>query len=352
VPAVRPCDSRAQRGAEPNVTTTAPRVAVQILTWNRVDEVVPCLESFACIDYPNFEVIVIDNGSEDETVPTVKRDFPWVTLIENRENLGFCRGNNVGLRYALERGFDYVLLLNSDTKVLPGLITELVAVMESDPRIAIAGAKNVLMENPDYTWGKYGVVTWGPMLVKTIGRFAPDQRLGEPPRDVDWVIANGCLVRRSALEKVGLFDEEFWQCNEDVDWSYRARAAGFRVVYADRAAILHKGGSSADLTRAKVFSYGYFIGRNAFMFARKHANPLQKMKLFIMVWIGILGRITFHLLDNAKHAVLSQRAFVSGMRDGMRGTLRPELITVKWGSAGSRRYRQGIRGRVLRWLGV
>jgi GT2 family glycosyltransferase len=328
-----------------------PRVAVQILTWNRVDELVPCLESFACIDYPNFEVVVIDNGSEDESVPTVKRDFPWVTLIENRENLGFCRGNNVGLRYALEHGFDYVLLLNSDTKVLPGLVHELVATLEADPRIAIAGAKNILMENPDFTWGKYGVVTWGPMLVKTIGRFAPDERRGDPPCDVDWVIANGCLVSRAALEKVGLFDEEFWQCNEDVDWSYRARAAGFRVVYADRAAILHKGGSSADLTQKKVFSYGYFIGRNAFMFARKHANPFQMAKLFVMVWLGVLGRITFHLLDNAKHAVLSQQAFVRGMMDGMRGTLRPDLITVKWG-AGRRRFRQGIRGRVLRWLGV
>jgi len=205
-------------------------VAVQILTWNRVDELVPCLESFACIDYPNYEVIVLDNGSEDESVPTVRERFPWVTLIENKENLGFCRGNNVGLRHVLERDFDYVLLLNSDTKVLPGLLHELVAAMEQDGRIAIAGAKNVLMENPDYTWGKYGKVTWGPMLVKTIGRFAPDDRANEPPRDVDWVIANGCLVRCDALRKIGLFDEEFWQCNEDVDWSYRAREAGYRVA--------------------------------------------------------------------------------------------------------------------------
>ncbi len=332
-------------------TSTAPRVAVLILTWNRVDELVPCLESFARNEYPNTEVIVLDNGSEDESVPTVKRDFPWVTLIENGTNLGFCRGNNVGLTYALGHGYDHVMLLNSDTMVLPGLITELVSVLESDPRIGIVGAKNVLMENPDFTWGRYGKVTWGPMLVKTIGRFARDQRLQEPPRDVDWVIGNACMMRRAALAEVGLFDEDFWQCNEDVDWCYRARKAGYRVVYVDRAAILHKGGSSADISHKKIFSYGYFIGRNAFTFARKHGNLFQKAKLFTMLWVGVLGRITFFTLDNTKNAVLGQRAFVRGMLDGMRGRLTPELITVTLPGK-TRQFRQGIRGRLLRWLGV
>jgi len=330
---------------------SVPRVAVLILTWNRVNELVPCLESFSCLEYPNYEVIVVDNGSEDETVPTVHQLFPWVTLIENKENLGFCKGNNVGLRHVLEGNFDYVVLLNSDTKVLPDLLTELVAAMHSDPRIAIAGAKNLLMENPSYTWGKYGQVTWGPMLVKTIGRFAPDQRLQEPPRDVDWVIGNACMMSRAALEKVGVFDEEFWQCNEDVDWCYRARKAGFRVVYVDRAAILHKGGSSADITHRKIFSYGYFIGRNAFTFARKHGNIFQKTKLFIMLWVGVLGRILFFALDNTKHAILGQRAFVRGMLDGMRGKLTRELITVPMPRKG-RNLKQGARARLLRWLGV
>ena len=330
---------------------SVPRVAVLILTWNRVDEVVPCLESFSRNEYPSTDVVVLDNGSEDETVATVKRDFPWVTLIENGGNLGFCRGNNVGLRWALERGYDYVMLLNSDTMVLPGLITELVNVLRSDSRIGIVGAKNVLMENPDFTWGLYGKVTWGPMLVKTFGRFALDQHLQEPPRDVDWVIGNACMMSREALATVGLLDEEFWQCNEDVDWCYRARKAKFRVVYVDRAAILHKGGSSADLSQKKIFSYGYFIGRNAFTFARKHGNPFQKMKLFVMMWVGVLGRIVFFTLDHAKNAILGQRAFVRGMVDGMRGRLREDLITVTLPGS-TRRFRQGIRGRLMRWLGV
>lgn len=329
-----------------------PRVAVVILTWNRVDELEPCLVSFAHNEYRNTDVIVVDNGSEDASVPTVRRDFPWVKLIENGENLGFCRGNNVGLRYALAQGYDHVMLLNSDTELIPGLITELVRVLQSDPTIGIVGAKNVLMENPDYMWGQYGVVTWGPMLVKTIGRFAPDQRLNAPPKDVPWVIGNACMMRREALQKVGLFDEEFWQCNEDVDWCYRCSDAGFRVVYVDSAGILHKGGSSADMSQKKVFSYGYFIGRNAWTFARKHGTFAQKLKLLTTMSAGMCGRILFFSLDATKNAVLGQRAFVAGMLDGMRGRLRPELITVTIPDRSSRRFRQGVRGRLMRWLGV
>lgn len=330
-----------------------PRVAVLILTWNRWDELYACLASFALLDYPNYHVIVVDNGSEDGTVGVVRNDFPWVTLIENGENLGFCRGNNVGLRYIAEDPkFDYVFLLNSDTKVLPNVLKELVTVMRSDPRIATAGAKNLLLENPDYVWGKYGKVTWGPMLVMTVDRFAPDRPDVEPPKDVDWVICNGCLWSREALQTVGPFDEEFWQCNEDVDWSYRARKAGFRIVYVDSAAILHKGGSSGDVGRKWVFSYGYFIGRNAFTFARKHGNLFQKLKLFIMVWVGVLGRIIFFALDNAKNATLGQRYFVRGILDGLRGRLSPDYILVKAPPPSSRAFRQGYRGRILRWLGV
>ena len=87
------------------------RVGVVILTWNRVDDLVGCLESFACVDYPNYEVVVVDNGSKDATVAVTRARFPWVTLIANGENLGYCKGNNVGMRHALMHGADHVMLL-------------------------------------------------------------------------------------------------------------------------------------------------------------------------------------------------------------------------------------------------
>jgi len=333
------------------MSATTPRVAVLVLTWNSRDELRDCLASFQHLDYPNYELVVIDNGSEDDTGLMVRRDFPRAVLIENHANLGFCKGNNVGLRWAQERDFAYVMLLNSDTKCTPSLLSELVDTMERDTRIAITGSKNVCLENEALTWGLYGTVTWGPMLVRTVGRFEPDARQNTPPMDVDWVIGNACLIRRTALDHVGLLDEEFWQCNEDVDWCYRARDAGYRVVYVDSARILHKGGASADLSRKHVFSYGYFIGRNAFMFARKHGTIPQRIRLFVSMWLGVLGRIAFFTLDNAKNAILGQRAFVRGMLDGMRGRFSPDQITVTLPARGPRAM-HGIKAQIRRWLGV
>ena len=84
--------------------TNAPHVVVVVLTWNGLDDVTTCLESFACVEYPNYKVLVVDNGSEDNTVAVVRERYPWVTLIENGTNLGYVGGNNVGMRYALEHG--------------------------------------------------------------------------------------------------------------------------------------------------------------------------------------------------------------------------------------------------------
>jgi GT2 family glycosyltransferase len=328
----------------------APHVAVIVLTWNGLGDLVRCLESFGIVDYPNYEIVVVDNASQDDTVATVRARFPQVTLLVNAENLGYVGGNNVGLRYALDHGADYAFILNNDTKMTPTVLRELVEVMESDPRIAIAGAKNLLMEHPEYTWGKYGRLTWGPMLVSTVGRFERDRPEVPPRKDVAWVIGNGCLMRRAALERVGLFDEAFFQVNEDVDWAMRARTLGYRVVYVDTAAIYHRGAGSADVTRPVKFSYHYFLGRNAIMFARKHAGPLQWAKLLPLMFLGLLLRTAINAAALYVKALRGQRPWLLGFVDGLRGRLRPECAVVQpqtatWPPADTPLFR------FVRWLG-
>ncbi len=327
-----------------------PKLAVIILTWNRVDDIVTCLESFAEVRYPNLEVVVVDNASADETVATVRARYPWATLLVNQDNLGYVGGNNVGIRHALARGADYVFILNSDTKMTATCLDELVRVMEDDPRIAISGAKNLYMQNPAFTWGKYGVLNWGPMLCRTHGRFVRDYPESSP-RDVDWVIGNGCLMRATALRAVGLFDEAFFQVNEDVDWCVRARQAGYRVVYVDTAAIHHRGASSADLSKPIVFSYGYFLGRNAILFAKKHATPLQFAWLIAMMLLGLTMRISAFALNAVLRAVLGQEHFVTGMLDGLSGRLRRDKITIRMPVPSSEPPDTPVV-RLLRWLGA
>jgi hypothetical protein len=332
------------------VAGTAPRVAVIILTWNRVSDIVTCLESFADVHYPNLEVVAVDNASADDTVATVRERFPWATLIVNDDNLGYVGGNNIGIRYALAHGADYVFILNSDTKMTPTCIEELVRIMRDDPRIAIAGAKNLYMQNPAFTWGKYGVLNWGPMLVRTHGRFVRDYP-EMSPKDVDWVIGNGCMMSREALETVGIFDEAFFQVNEDVDWCMRARKLGYRIVYVDTAAIHHQGASSADLSKPIVFSYGYFLGRNAILFARKHANVFQWARLLFNMVLGVVLRISFFSASACLRAVGGQSHFVNGMVDGFAGRLRRDRITIRMPAPSNEPPDTPII-RLLRWLGA
>jgi len=331
-------------------TPTAPKVTVIILTWNRVDDIVTCLESFSAVTYPNLEVVVVDNDSADETVATLRANYDWITLIVNDDNLGYVGGNNVGIKYALEKGTDYVFILNSDTKMIPNCLDELVRTMQADPRIAITGAKNLYMQNTAFSWGKYGVLNWGPMLCRTHGRFVRDYPESSP-KDVDWVIGNGCMMTREALEKVGIFDEDFFQVNEDVDWCIRARKLGYRVVYVDTAAIEHRGASSADLSKPIVFSYGYFLGRNAILFAKKHANPFQFAWLLSMMVIGVVARISAIALGAAIRAVMSQEHFVTGMVDGFAHRLRRDKITIRM-PIPTNEPPDTVVIRILRWLGA
>lgn len=331
-------------------TSTAPKVTVIILTWNRVDDVVMCLDSFSEVDYPNLEVMVVDNHSADETVEVLRERYKWITLIVNDDNLGYVGGNNVGIKQALQTGTDYVFVLNSDTKMTRTCLPELVRVMQADPRIAITGAKNLYMQNPAFTWGKYGVLNWGPMLCRTHGRFVRDYPEASP-KDVDWVIGNGCMMSREALETVGIFDEEFFQVNEDVDWCIRARKLGYRVVYVDTAAIHHRGASSADLSKPIVFSYGYFLGRNAIMFAKKHANPFQFTWLLAMMTLGLLMRMAAFSLAATVRSVMGQQHFINGMLDGFSSRLRRDKITIRMPiPSGDPPDTPVIR--ILRWLGA
>ncbi|MFI5394392.1 MAG: glycosyltransferase family 2 protein [Candidatus Binatia bacterium] len=318
-----------------------PRVVVVIVSWNRVDELSACLESFASVGYANYELVVVDNASRDATVATVRARFPHVTVLVNERNLGYAGGSNVGFRYALAHGAEYVLLLNQDVRVAPDLIERLVAVLEADPRIAIAGAKNRLMENPAYTWGRYGKLNWGPMLVYTVGRYEPDY--DEPtPKDVDWVIGNGCMLRCAVLREIGPFDEEFFHFNEDVEWCTRVHRANYRVVYVNDAELLHHGASSTDERQQFVSTSAYLLGRSVILFAHKYASGWQWLRLLFNIALGLCLRTAWHWVASVIYAVRFQRLFVQGLLDGFSGRLQHDKVTVRQASG-------AIERRFSRW---
>jgi GT2 family glycosyltransferase len=262
--------------------TQMPTVVLLILTWNRRADVLRCAASLSRLTYPNCLPVVIDNASADGTVAALRDGYPELTIIQNAHNLGYAGGNNVGIRWALEHDADYVLIINNDTEVTADMVTELLRVAESDPRIAVVGCRNILMDDPSRLWGAYGELTYGPFVVRTAGEGRPDAPHWQVVKDVDWVIGNGYLWRRAALERIGLLDESFFAYHEDVDWCLRARAAGFRVVYAGTAAILHKGAAHAEGVQRHALLTWYILGRNSVRLVRKYARGHEVMRFGLL----------------------------------------------------------------------
>ncbi|HVM96416.1 MAG TPA: glycosyltransferase family 2 protein, partial [Candidatus Acidoferrales bacterium] len=264
-----------------------PHVSIVILNWNGKQDVLHCLPTLARIRYANWDATVIDNASTDGSVEAIRAAHPDQRVLVMEKNLGFCGGNNRGMQDALERGADYVLLLNNDTELHPDMLDELVRVAESDPRIGAVGTKNILMQDHSLVWGAYGELRYDRDLVRLIGSRQPDGPLFTCVKDVDWVIGNGVMKSRAAIETVGGFDENFFGYHEDVDWCERARQSGFRIVYNGHAVIYHKGFGAAHPDSKMPFPVLYFLGRNSIIFARKHATLPQLVKFVTLFFSGV-----------------------------------------------------------------
>jgi GT2 family glycosyltransferase len=137
-----------------------PHVVIVLLNWNNSHYTLPCLQSLAQIDYANAHIVVVDNGSTDGSPAVIRQQFPDVAILEQPRNLGFAAGNNVGLRWALERKADYVLLLNNDTDLAPDFLNLLVAAAERDPTIGIVAPTIYYYEQPQAIWSAGGHVDW------------------------------------------------------------------------------------------------------------------------------------------------------------------------------------------------
>ena len=292
-----------------------PSVAVIVLNWNGTDDTLECLRSLMQLDYPRYEIVVVDNGSQPSPREQIKERFPSVTYLETGLNLGYAGGNNVGIRHALAEGHDYVFVLNNDTKVEPDVLRHGVAVAESDASIGVLGVKIIAWEDPTRLWVAYGEVTYRQGLVRLIGYFNLDDGAFDEQKDVEWVPGTAMLFRRRALETVGLFDEEFFAYHEDVDWCTAARKRGFRVVFAPGARIYHKGHRSSG-GKGYVTPRQYLAGRNMVLYVRKHATALQAAKFMAFQLVTLPLQYVRRLLTGEQAGVSSK---VRGMLDALRG---------------------------------
>jgi GT2 family glycosyltransferase len=247
-----------------HTTTVEPKVGIVILNWNRADDTIACVQSLRRMQYANYEVVLVDNASHDDSVSRLRTAFPEIHLIANRENLGFAQGNNVGIAHLLAQGCEYVMLLNDDAEVGPDTISRLVEYAEHHPDVGIVGPTICYFAEPRVIWSAGGAVTpHGEPSHLDVDQDV--SVVGTEPRDVAYVTGCAILAKRAVVEKVGVLDNRFFIYFEETEWCARALKAGFRIVHVPEAVMWHKVTRTA---RATTPRYLYLMARNRLLYLR------------------------------------------------------------------------------------
>jgi len=278
----------------------AEEVTIVVLNWNRREETLACLESLRAADLGGAALMVVDNGSRDGSVAAIGERFPEVAVLPLAENLGYAGGNNAGIREALRRGAAGVLLLNNDTRVMPDFLTGLLWAIDSAPRAAAACAAIHRFDRPEMLDVAYAQVRFDQRIaVQLCGVNALPGRGFEERRMIEVVVGCCVLFRAEALREVGLFDEAYFAYHEDVDWSLRARRAGWELLYEPLSRVLHRASSStavsdrpaatavqeSDLPNAEALPWNpirtYLGSRNLIRLLQNYATPAEKRSFFV-----------------------------------------------------------------------
>lgn len=250
------------------MTENWPEVTLIILNWNGKLYLDDCLSSVFQLSYPHISVYMVDNGSSDDSVRFVTQNFPKVKIICNEQNLGFAKGNNVAVR---QINTDIIVFLNPDTIVSREWLKNLVIPMCQNDDIGIAGCK---IYYPGQTQLQHagGYITYPQALPGHYGLQELDKQQYNTSRDVDYVIGAAMAVKRHVFDRIGLFDEGFFLYFEDVDLCYRARQAGYRVVYIPEATLIHL---ESVLTKKDSPSYLRHMHTGRWRYLLKHYSLQQ-----------------------------------------------------------------------------
>ena len=269
------------------------KLSIVIVSYNVRAYLEECLQSVRkALEGIEGEVWVVDNNSQDDSVETLRRDYPWVRLVANTENMGFARANNLAIRQSQS---DYVLLLNPDTVVEEPTLRGVLDFMDAHPE---AGGAGVMMHNADGTLApesRRGLPTPWVAGLKMLGftkRYYMSHLPWDQPGRIDVISGAFCMLRRKALDQVGLFDEDFFMYGEDIDLSYRLLKGGWQNWYLPFSITHYKGKS----TQKTDYRYVHIFYQAMLIFFRKHYSHLSFLYA-IPVKIAIYFRAFIALTD-------------------------------------------------------
>ncbi|MES2345716.1 MAG: glycosyltransferase family 2 protein [Chlamydiota bacterium] len=298
-------------------------LAIVILNWNSKQETLGCLQSVTSINFPHFEIILVDNGSSEAPAEEFQELYPQIRLLRNEENFGFAEGCNRGIAYALERGADYVLLLNNDARVDPEILNAFMQAAEAYPDAGVFGAKIYYYDEPTVLWYAGGEVDSKRGLCYHEGCLESDlEKKWESIRDTGYACGCALFIRADVIQTVGFMDPQFFLIWEEIDWCWRIRAAGYRCLFVPDAKVWHKisasfeGGNRGPL-------WEYFYRRNRLLFLKRYYPSFFYRIAFWQEPLRHLVGCLNPRFDKEKRQ--QHRAALSGVCDYFRGRFGPKI---------------------------
>lgn len=286
-------------------------VYVSLLNWKKPGETADCIETLMASSYKNFRIVVVDNGSGDSSVECLKSQFFGIDVLETDANLGFAGGMNVGIRFALDNGADFVLIMNNDVAVDPVMIEMLVRTSSDNPEFGIVGPTILFYHDREKVWYTGGNRHWIWPGIVPLGYNRSE--IVQGPRVIPVDVVSGCamLVKRSVFERIGLLDTTFFMYYEDTDFCLRARDKGYRVGYVPAARVWHKVSAS---TLDNISGRTYVRAKSKALFYKKYARGPAAISTWPFLGVGALW--------TALESIRARRTrilkyYVTGLLDGL-----------------------------------
>ena len=307
-----------KNSSEENIQTIKTALTIIIVNWNNKKILQDCLESIynTQINY-NYEIIVVDNNSEDGSVELIESKFHDVKLIKNNKNVGLAKANNQAIKLAKT---DYILLLNNDTIIThEKFFVKMVRFMQENPRVGVLGCKLLFPDGTLQSLGEEYTSVWGIfkkqiLFSKTWRRLGKNRRKGNDFKKVDWVLGACLLTKRIVIEKIGMLKEDYFMCGGDVEFCYRANKAGWEVGVLTSESIIHFLGKSSEKNLIGTFYHS--IVNNLKNIKIIHNDEWKVLSAKIFYLIGILMRAVIAIFRKDKKVVDYLKIFKKILTNG------------------------------------
>lgn len=292
------------------MTIKYPKLYIIILNWNGGKYLLSCLNSLRKVKskIARLEFLIVDNNSTDASVKNVIKKFPNIKIIKNLKNLGYSGGNNVGIKYALKQGADYILLLNPDTQVDNKFIDPLLESLEKNKKNGIAGPKTYKKSLSSKLISNAGNFLDRYLNGKDLGNGKLDKGQYDSVFLTDYVSGTAMLIKKIVFKKIGYFDERFFLYYEDVDFCLRAKVKGFESCFVQKSLIFHKGSVNTVVGSPL---HTYYNTRNRLLFLKKYSSLIPKIFEVIKL-MKIVLRFIIKRRKNDKYVLLAIGDYLLG----------------------------------------